>query len=336
MAGVATTQATGPAPAPRVSVAPPPPPKAQRTPADRVFKGLATAAGLSTLVLLGLIFVFLIREAWPALQEAGLKFFTTFEWNLDISPPSFGIGAVLFGTIVVSLIALVIAVPVSVGTALFINEYAPKRLDRLLTSLVDLLAAVPSIVYGLWGLYFLQPRLAGLSRWLTDHLGFIPLFHTSRPVFGFSLFVAGIVLAIMVLPIITSVSREVFQQTPRHTCEAALALGGTRWGMIRRVILPFGRSGVVGASMLGLGRAMGETIAAALILGFDYRISSEILSPGGGSVAGLIALKFPEAGEFERQGLAAAGLVLFAATLLVNMVARFVVGRAGTSRRLDS
>jgi len=294
---------------------------------------VVAAAALSTLLILGLIAVFLIRKSWPVFHSLGFSFLTTFEWNAEGSHPQLGVGSVLFGTVLSSGIALALALPVSIGTALFVNEYAPKRLARPLTTLVDLLAAVPSLIFGMWGLYFLQPRLTGVSRWLTNHLGFVPLFHTSRPVFGSSMFVVGIVLGLMILPIITSVSREVFAKVPRDTCEAALALGGTRWALIRRVILPFGRSGVVGAAMLGLGRALGETIAVALILSFDYKVSPEILRPGGGSVAGLIALKFGEAGGLERNALMAAGLVLFLLTLAINMFARLVVNKTGSLRR---
>jgi len=290
-----------------------------------VFRAVTLGAGIATLGLLALIAAFLVSESLPALREAGWSFLTTFEWEVD--GRRFGIGAALFGTIVTAGVAFALAVPVAVGTALFINDYAPPRLRSVLVSLVDLLAAVPSLIYGLWGLFFLQPRLAGLTRWLADHLGFLPFFSSDRTPVGASPFVAGVVLAIMIVPIITSVSREVFRQAPAGLREAALALGGTRWGMIRRVVLPFGRSGVVGASMLGLGRALGETIAVALILGFTFDISAQILEPGGNSIAGLIAVKFGEAGELERSALVAAGLVLFGLTLLVNMGARLVVGR---------
>jgi phosphate transport system permease protein len=199
-------------------------------------------------------------------------------------------------------------------------------------TLLDLLAAIPSLIYGMWGLYYLQPRLEGTSRWLTDHLGFIPIFDTSRPVFGSSMFVAGIVVGLMVLPIVASVTREVLAQAPRGVCEASLALGSSRWGMIRSVILPFGRSGIVGAAMLGLGRALGETIAIALILSFNFRLHTEILSPGGGSVAGLIANNFGEAGEAQRHALVAAGLALFVITLVVNTGARVIVNKTSKGR----
>lgn len=305
------------------------------TAGDRVFRTLVVGSAWSVLVILGLIASFLLFKAWPALHEAGWHFLTRFEWQPDAIPAVFGIGALLYGTVVIALVALAVALPVAVGTAIFINEYAPARVARILTPMVDLLAAVPSLVYGMWGLYWLRPRLDGTSRWLTDHLGFIPIFHTSRPVFGSSMFVCGIVVALMVIPIITSVSREVMSQVPKASCEGALALGGSRWGMIRRVVLPFGRSGIIGASMLGLGRALGETIAIALILSFDFRITTRILEPGGGSIAGLIANFFPEAGEQGRNALIAAGLVLFILTLLVNMFARIVVNRTGTARDHD-
>ncbi|MGH9154548.1 MAG: phosphate ABC transporter permease subunit PstC [Acidimicrobiales bacterium] len=310
---------------PAAGSTPPSPVAAERGTADRVFLAVTLGAGLATLALLGLIAVFLVTQSLPALRAAGSSFLTTFEWDVD--GRAFGIAAVLFGTVITAGIAFVLAVPVAVGTALFINDYAPPRLRGILVSLVDLLAAVPSLIYGLWGLYFLQPRLNGTTRWLADHLGFLPIFASNRTPIGASPFVAGVVLAIMIVPIVTSVSREVLRQTPVGLREAALALGGTRWGMIRQVVLPFGRSGVVGASMLGLGRALGETIAVALILGFTFDIGLHVLEPGGSSIAGLIAVKFGEAGELERSALVAAGLVLFVLTLLVNMGARVVVGR---------
>ncbi len=295
---------------------------------DKVFKAVAASAAGSVFVILGLVLLFLCVEAWPALRVAGWDFLTTFEWQPDSTPAIFGIASVAYGTLVIALIALALSLPVAVGSALFVNEYAPRRLGRPLTALLDLLAAIPSLIYGMWGLYYLQPHLEGTSRWLTDHLGFIPFFSTDRRVFGSSMFVAGIVVALMILPVIASVTREVLSQCPRANCEAALALGGSRWGMIRDVILPFGRSGIVGAAMLGLGRALGETIAIALILSFNYQITAEILSPGGGSVAGLIANNFGEAGETQRHALVAAGLALFVITLLVNTAARVVVNRA--------
>lgn len=302
------------------------------TTGDKVFKAAAAAGAASVLAILGLVTVFLVLDAAPALRETGFSFLTTFEWNPDATPARFGIAAVMYGTVMIALISLVVALPIAIGSALFVNEYAPTRLGRPLVALLDLLAAVPSLIYGMWGLYYLQPHLMGLSRWLTDHLGFVPFFHTTRPVFGSSMFIAGIVVGLMVLPIVASVTREVLAQAPRGVCEAALALGSSRWGMIRSVILPFGRSGIVGAAMLGLGRALGETIAIALILSFNFKIQTELLAPGGGSVAGLIANNFGEAGEAQRHALVAAGLALFVITLIVNTAARIIVNRTSKGK----
>jgi phosphate transport system permease protein len=302
------------------------------TTGDKVFRLAAAAGAAGVLAVLGLVAVFLVLEAAPALRVAGLNFLTTFEWDPDGAPATFGIAAVMYGTTMIAVIALVVALPIAIGSALFVNEYAPARLGRQLVALLDLLAAVPSLIFGMWGLYFLQPHLVGPSRWLTDHLGFVPFFHTTRPVFGSSMFISGIVVGLMVLPIVASVTREVLSQAPRAVCEAALALGGSRWGMIRSVILPFGRSGIVGAAMLGLGRALGETIAIALILSFNFKLQTEILAPGGGSVAGLIANNFGEAGEAQRHALVAAGLALFVITLIVNTGARLIVNKTSKGK----
>ena len=321
-------ETTRPLPEPRV-VTP------GHTTGDRVFRFVSAAAAASVLAILGLVALFLVLEARPAIKTAGFRFLTTFEWNPDGSPAHFGIAALVYGTVVIAVIALIVALPIAIGSALFVNEYAPARLGRPLVALLDLLAAVPSLIYGMWGLYYLQPHLEGTSRWLTKHLGFIPFFHTDRPVFGSSMFIAGIVVGLMVLPIVASVTREVLSQAPRGVCEAALALGGSRWGMIRSVILPFGRSGIVGAAMLGLGRALGETIAIALILAFNFRITTQVLSPGGGSIAGLIANNFGEAGDAQRHALVAAGLTLFVITLVVNTAARLIVNKTSRGRIED-
>jgi phosphate transport system permease protein len=299
---------------------------------DRIFRSITTSAALASFVVMALIAFFLMKESWPAVSKVGFKFLTTFEWAPD-EGTLYGVGSMLFGTAMIALIALVLAVPISVGTALYINEYAPRKLRGLFVSVIDLLAAVPSLIFGLWGLVFLQPRLQGLAQWLNDHAGGVPIFKaTLRGIYGSSLFVSGIILAVMIIPIITSVSRSVMGETPRVHCEAALALGGTRAGMIRAVILPFGKSGLVGASMLGLGRALGETIAVALVLSNDFRIPLSFISPGGASVAGTIALKFPEASVNGRSALLGAGLILFALTLLVNLIARGVVNRSKRSK----
>jgi phosphate transport system permease protein len=306
-----------------------------RTIPDRVFRALTAAAGWATLVVLALIALFLVNEARPAVEVAGWDFLKVWEWQPGNEPPVFGIAAVLYGTVVIATIAIVLAVPVAVATALFVSEYLPRRISRTFTTLIDLLAAIPSLIYGMWGLFFLVPKLAGLERWLDAHLGFVPIFDNKTGLFGRSMFDAGVVLALMIIPIIATVSREVMSQTPRVLCEAALALGGTRLGMIRKVILPFSRPGIIGGSMLGLGRALGETIAVALVLSVDFRIFPEITQTGGSTVAALIANNFGEAGELERHALIAAGLALFVITLVVNMVARLIVSKAAKGSEFD-
>ncbi len=297
------------------------------TPADRAFRGVTTAAAFTSLVVMALIALFLILQAMPALRLAGGRFLTEFQWRPDDETALFGIGSMLYGTVVISIIGLVIAVPISIGTALFINEYAPRRIKGVLISLLDLLAAIPSLIFGLWGLFFLQPALVPVAEFLSTRLSFVPIFRANG-LYTSSLFIAGVVVAIMIVPIIASVSRAVLAEVPRSYCEGALALGGTRAGMITTVLLPQSRSGLTGAAMLGLGRALGETIAIALILSFDFTVSSRILQPGGANIAGTIALRFPEALETGRSALAAAGLALFVMTLLVNLLARTIVSRA--------
>jgi phosphate transport system permease protein len=289
-----------------------------------MYRAVTTGAAFASLLVMALIAIFLVIQAIPAFRAAGFSFFTTSEWRPDDDPATFGITSMLFGTILVSFLALMIALPISVGTAVFVNEYLPKRIQRAFVSVLDLLAAIPSLIFGLWGLFFLQPHLNGVARWLSDWMGFIPIFKTNG-IYTSSIFICGVVLALMIVPIIASVSRAVLAEVPRSLCEAALALGGTRTGMIRRVLLPNSRGGVVGAAMLGLGRALGETIAIALILSFDFSISPHILQPGGATVAGTIALRFPEALNMGRSALSAAGLSLFVITLLVNLAARSIV-----------
>lgn len=304
-----------------------------RTAGDRVFRGLATAGGVTTFVLMGLIGGFLLVEGYQALRIAGWSFFTETNWLPD-QGGAFGIASVVAFTVQIALVALVVAVPVSIATALFITEYAPLRVRRLLTSTVDLLAAVPSLIYGLWGFFFLQPHLIQVSKWLADHLGFIPIFRVPAEgertvgLFPGSTFLAGVVVSLMVIPICTSVMREVFSQAPAGEKEGALALGGTRWGVIRDVVLPFGRGGIIGGSMLGLGRALGETIAVTLIISVSFQPKVNILEQGSNSIAALIALKFSESNDVGISALMAAGLALFVITLLVNTLASIVVARS--------
>ncbi|MEV8128840.1 phosphate ABC transporter permease subunit PstC [Streptomyces sp. NPDC085944] len=295
-------------------------------PGDRIFVGLSRGSGIFVLVIMAAIAAFLSYRAWLAISEDEANFFTSFEWNPTGSPPEFGIAVLAYGTIVSSIIAMAIAVPVSVGIALFITHYAPRKLGGLIGYVIDLLAAVPSIVYGLWGALVLVPNLDGLYGWLDQYLGWTGILEWNGGA-GRSLFTVGILLAIMILPIITNVSREVFRQVPRMHEEAALALGATRWEVIRMSVLPFGRSGVISASMLGLGRALGETMAVAMVLSPTFDITPSLLDPGGGTFAQNIASKFNEATQMGRDALIASGLVLFVITLLVNGGARMIIAR---------
>ncbi|MFF9025486.1 phosphate ABC transporter permease subunit PstC [Streptomyces eurythermus] len=295
-------------------------------PGDRVFLGLSRGSGILLLVIMAAIAVFLTYRASLAISRDHGNFLTTFEWNTNLTPPSFGIAVLAFGTIVSSVIAMVIAVPIAVAIALFLTHYAPRRLSGPIAYVIDLLAAVPSIVYGLWGALILVPHLRGLYGWLDTYFGWTGILSWEEGA-PRTMLAVGILLAIMILPIITNVSREVFRQVPRMHEEAALALGATRWEVIRMSVLPFGRSGVISASMLGLGRALGETMAVATVLSPDYDIHASLLNPGGGTFAQNIASKFGEASEQGRDALIASGLVLFVITLLVNGAARAIIAR---------
>ncbi|MFF1872697.1 phosphate ABC transporter permease subunit PstC [Kitasatospora herbaricolor] len=295
---------------------------------DKIFFNAARGAGILLLVIMAAIAGFLAYRSALALTKNEGNFFTTFEWTPDAQKPVFGIAVLAFGTIVSAVIAMAIAVPVAIGIALFISHYAPRKIAQPFAYLVDLLAAVPSIVYGLWGALFLVPHLDGLTSWMDEYLGWTYVFDQTRAgTTPRTLFTVGILLAIMILPIITAVTREVFRQVPRMHEEAALALGATRWETVRTAVLPFGRPGIISASMLGLGRALGETIAVAVVLSSNSVLSLHLLDPGGGTFAQNIALKFNEAGPFGRDALMASGLVLFVITLLVNGAARLIVAR---------
>ncbi|MHA6619590.1 phosphate ABC transporter permease subunit PstC [Pseudonocardia sp. DLS-67] len=288
---------------------------------DRIFSGSATAAGVLILVVLAGVAAFLIVEAVPAIVAPAEEI-----------PGGNGlvayIGPLVFGTLVAALIALVVATPLAVAVALFITHYAPRRIAQGLGYLVDLLAAVPSIVYGLWGILVLAPASVGLTTWLNEYLWFIPLFAGPVSSTGRTMFVAGLVLAVMILPIITAVSREVFLQTPKLHEEAALALGATRWEMIRMAVIPFGRSGIISGAMLGLGRALGETMAVTIVLSVSGGITFNLIGNGNpATIAANIALEFPEATGLENNTLVASGLVLFLVTLAVNSLARYIVNR---------
>jgi phosphate transport system permease protein len=297
-----------------------------RSMGDRIYRAVARVSGITVGLILFLIGLFLLVGAMPALKAEGIYFLTRFEW----SGTQMGIGAILFWTLVIALVALVLALPVALAVALFITEYAPPKLRSTLTSLVDLLAAVPSLVFGIWGFFFLQPKIMPLSRWLDETLGFIPIFDVPLKQYSSSPLIAGIVVALMILPICAAVMREVFSRTPPGEKEAALALGSTRWGMIRTVVLTFGKGGIIGGAMLGLGRALGETIAVAIIISPIFDIRPNLLQLGANSIASHIALRFGEAAsnKAELAGLMAAGLVLFLVTLGVNAIAGIIVSRS--------
>jgi len=294
--------------------------------AGRLFAGLARGAGVAVLLVLGAVAVFLVVEAWPALTATRGEL-ASVSWLGGASLGAY-LGPLVFGTLLAALLALVIGVPVAVGVALFVSHYAPRRLAAGLGYLVDLLAAVPSVVYGLWGALVLLPALDPLMRWTSSTLGFVPLFAGYQAP-ARNIMSAAVVLAVMILPIVAAVSREVFLQTPRASQEAAMALGATRWEVVRTAVLPFGRSGVVSAAMLGLGRALGETMAVLMVLSPGLLYSFFLLAPGQQqTVAANIAAKFPEASGLSVNVLVATGLVLFVITFAVNLGARWITARA--------
>ncbi|WP_116946866.1 phosphate ABC transporter permease subunit PstC [Jiangella endophytica] len=294
-------------------------PRAKARPGDRIFSRSAQVAGILILVILAGVAAFLVREALPTFTadsseiDGGEGFFS-YVWPL------------VFGTLAAAVIALIVATPLALGIALFISHYAPRRLAQGLGYIVDLLAAIPSVVFGLWGIQWLAPQVQPAWSWLADNLGFIPIFTGPASATGRTMMTAGLVLAVMILPIITAIAREVFLQTPTLHEEAALALGATRWEMIRMAVIPFGRPGIISGIMLGLGRALGETMAVAMVLstgGFTW----SMVTAGNNTIAAEIALDFPESSGLKTNTLIAAGLVLFAITLAVNMFARWIVSR---------
>jgi phosphate transport system permease protein len=302
---------------------------------DRVFRALLYGGGIAVLVITGLIAFFLVWKATGAFSLVGWRFLSTSVWLPDAK--NFGIASVLPNGLLIAVIALLIAVPIGLLTALFIAEYAPPRLRRALTALLDLMAAIPSIIYALWGVFFLQPEVVPTVNWISDHLGFIPPLKVdsggAQSAFTSSTFMAGLVVSLMVIPIVTAISRDVFSQAPQGEREAAYALGSTRWGMIRTVVLPYGRAGVIGAVMLGFGRAMGETIAVSLIISPVWNIVTHVLQTGGMSIPALIALRYGESTPEMIAALMAAGLVLFVVTLVVNSLAGIIVTRSRSGRQ---
>ncbi len=303
--------------------------------ADRVFRRSLQGAGVAVLLIMGTIGLFLFYQGSTAIADAGLSFITTQAW--EPNSHNFGIATVLTGTLLIAGVALTIAVPLATGVALYISEYAPPRLRRAGINLIDFMAAVPSVVYGLWGAILLQEQIIPVSRFLSSTLGWIPFLgiHDADPnnpladltIYKSSTFIAGIVVSLMIMPFICSVMRESFSQAPVGEREGAYALGATRWGMIRSVVLPFGRGGMIGGTMLGLGRAMGETIAIYMIISPVFEIQPEILRRGANSIAALIASHVGAATPFEISALFAAGLALFLLTLVVNFAASAVIVR---------
>jgi len=297
--------------------------KTSERPGDRIFSGSAKSAGTFILVILAAVSAFLLVEGFPALvadpAEIGIFDGDNFwQWVFPL----------VYGTLWAAALALVMSFPLAIGIALFISHYAPRRIAATLGYLVDLLAAVPSVVYGLWGAAVLAPALQPSYTWLAENLSFIPFFAGPASGTGRTILTAAIVLGVMVLPIITAVSREVFLQTPVLYEEASLALGATRWEMIRTVVLPVGRGGIISAAMLGLGRALGETLAVAMVLSATGVITVNLISSVNPStIAANVALSFPEAYGLNVNALIASGLILFAITLVVNSIARWIVNR---------
>ncbi len=298
------------------------PPKAKRRLGDQIFSGTTITAGSLILAALIAVAVFLVAQSIPALiaDPAEIKGAPSSFWAY--------VGPLAFGTLWAALLALVMALPISIGIALFISHYAPRRIAQGLGYIIDLLAAVPSVVFGLWGIKILAPAITPFYVWLVDNLGWFPLFAPPVSGTGKTILTVAIVLAVMIIPIITAVSREVFLQTPVLHEEAALALGATRWEMIQMAVLPFGRPGIISAAMLGLGRALGETMVVAMVLSPALVVSFVLTgSENPSTIAGNIALNFPEAHDLGVNVLIATGLILFVITLAINSIARVVINR---------
>jgi phosphate ABC transporter permease protein PstC len=305
----------------------------ERPPASRV-PDLALKWGLSALaaailVLIVYFFIRLIGESHSVFSQYGLSFVFGNDW--DVNRNIYHGAAMLVGTLVTSTIAMMIGVPVAVASAIFINELCPRRLRQPLSILVDLLAAVPSVVYGLWGVFVLAPKLLGGEKWFASTFSFIPWIGGGTPTL-YNYFIAGLILAIMILPIVSAISREVIATVPSENKEAALALGATRWEMIRMAVIPYSRPGITGGAMLGLGRALGETIAVVLVIGAAPQIGNHLFAQGN-TFAAVIANEFGEAQGIHVSALFAAGLVLFILTLIVNIIARWFVSRGSHGAR---
>lgn len=293
--------------------------------ADKVFSGISLSAGVLILVVLAAVAIFLVAMASdtffanPAELTGGAGF-ASYIWPLVV------------GTLIAAAIALILATPVGIGVALFISHYAPAKFAKPVGYIIDLLAAIPSVIFGAWGASVLAPAVVPFYNWLATYLGFIPIFQGPASQTGKTILTAGIVLGIMILPIITSMCREIFLQTPKLQEEAALGLGATRWEMIRLTVFPFARAGIISSIMLALGRALGETMAVTLVLaGGPFKAS--LIQSGNQTVASEIALNFPEAYGLRMSELIAAGLILFIITLIVNVLARYIVSRYNTGAK---
>ena len=306
---------------------------------DQIFRAVVTVGGMTSLVILGLIALFLSLKGISVLQVEKFSFITESKWEVlqdaegKVAESTFGLGAMLIGTFLAAFIAVIVGVPIAVLSALYLTFYARGPVKKLLISLVDLMAAFPSLLFGFWGFIVLMGSAEYWAKLLNKYLGFIPIFDVPAPIFERSPFIAGLVLAIMIIPIVTAISREIFDQTPLDRVQAAYALGASKLAMIRAVVIPYGRGGVVGGAMLGLGRAMGETVAVYTVLNVVYQINWQVLFGAGGNVASLILLKFGEAGPDEVNALMAAGLVLFLLTLTVNAISDVLINTFGKKGR---
>ena len=310
---------------------------------DRVFKYVSYGIGSLVLVLTGAVGVFLGYQIFPTLHHYGFRFFT--EQNFQPERDVVGIASAIAGSIEIALIALVVAFPLALLTALYISEYSPLRLRAFFVSVIDLMAAIPSIVYGIWGVLLFQPHALYFARWLSEWFGWIPIFKVTganprdaslaQVRYDQSAFIAGLVVAMMVVPLACAVMQNVFSQAPPGEREAAYALGSTRWGVIRTVVLPFGRGGIIGGTMLGLGRALGETVAILLVATVNFGLKIRILENGTVTISSLIANNFGESTAGQLKALLAAGFVLFLMTLAVNTIAAFVVNRSRSGAGVD-
>jgi phosphate transport system permease protein len=305
--------------------------------ADTTFRWTTRGGGVIVLTVMILVGLYLTYNAIPAIAKVGVwKFLTTPDWSPETF--TFGVAELLTGTILIAIVALIVGFPLSLGTALFITQIAGNRLRAVLTSVIDLLAAIPSVIFGLWGLKFLEGQLAPFAEWLSSWLGWFPLFHVdgvdpdnplpNPALYSSSTFIAGVVVGLMIVPVMTSMMRESFSRAPIGEKEGAFALGATRWGVIRTVVLPFGRGGIIGGTMLGVGRALGETIAIYLIISPTFVIQWHILQKDTNSIAAHIALRYGEASPFAMSALMAAGLTLFILTMIVNFTASTIIARS--------